>query len=161
MTFKPRMWRWDDAVKALVVAVLLELLIVGQYGRGGMTTITLAMGAGLVVVVLCFLPDLKALSVGSALVSLSKRGLVLPRRRSRSAPIGAISSLRLRLLGCDLCGDDGRTVLPIGTGWTEEQYRALAELLAVPVYDHRIAFGLLQRRSGRLLFDPGQSSPPS
>jgi hypothetical protein len=95
------------------------------------------------------------LSIGSGGVALSKRGLLIRSRWSRWVPAGQISALHLRINGCDLCDDTDRVRLPIGTGWTAQQYRAIAELLAVRLYDHRVAFGLFQRKSGRLLFDPG------
>jgi hypothetical protein len=49
------------------------------------------------------------------------------------------------------CGPDGRHILTIGGHWTVNQLTEIAGMLEVPLFDHRIWYGLRSVKKGRLI----------
>jgi hypothetical protein len=68
---------------------------------------------------------------------------------SRKASREDIGSIHIYSTGISLLDDDERTLLRVRRQFTKEQLQSVAELLSVPLYDHRTWLGLWSSDVGR------------
>lgn len=160
MAFRSRLWRPEDACRAVVFG---GLLFVAQRGMGALDvagpSALVAAVIVIVVVPLLFLPEATSVSVAQDQVTFEARGLIRRRTRQHWVPRTVVSSLFIGSRGGILRDEAGRRRLGIGSGWTDDQYRELAARLGIPAYDHRAAWGLAQRKAGRLLAGTREAGP--
>jgi hypothetical protein len=79
--------------------------------------------------------------------------------RSRKAQRAQIRSIRQFAWYLGFLGSDGKSVLWVAGHWKMSQLTHMAEVLDVPLFDHRGWLGLRSVKKGRRVSVPGQQSP--